>query len=109
MQRTLVALVIALAVLGAGCSSPQQPSAAVQAARRSLDHWEAAAAAATKAEAKACLPGSGCPSEIYLPLEAKTCSAEAQVVQAEAALDRAEGRRPIIPSNSRSCTVLEES
>jgi hypothetical protein len=97
--------VIALAVLGAGCSSQQQPSA-VQVARKSLDHWETVAAANTKALQTEC-PGSESCGAADPTLRAKVCSDENHVVQAEAALDRAEGRYSHVTSNGQRCVTLE--
>jgi hypothetical protein len=99
VRRTLIALVLALAVLGAGCSS--QPSA-VAVAQKQVRVWEATVRADAKAETAGCLPGAGCPVGA---LTVKTCLAEQVLFQAEEALYRAEGKT--FPSGFPTCRAYQ--
>jgi PASTA domain len=95
MRRTLVGLVLALAVLGAGCSS--QPSA-VAVAQQKVRALEATVRADSKAELTDCRPptdragvvGTVCsaPSRVMF---VKIFSDESRLIKAELVLDRAEG------------------
>ncbi|MGB7052857.1 MAG: hypothetical protein WBG41_14935 [Acidimicrobiales bacterium] len=89
MRRSLVGLVLALAVLGAGCSSPPQSTISIFAAQQNVATWASAVRADTKAEAKECLATSRC--ALNPALKAKTRSDEAHLAQAQAALERAAG------------------
>jgi hypothetical protein len=89
MRRSLVGLVLALAVLGAGRSSSPQSTISILAAQRNVQAWASAVNADAKAEAKECLGTSRC--ALNPALKAKTRSDEAHLLQAEAALDRAAG------------------
>lgn len=92
MRRSLVGLVLVLAVLGvlgAGCSSPPQSTISIFAAQQNVATWASAVGADTKAAAKECLGASRC---VLRPaLKAKTRSDEAHLRQAQAALERAAG------------------
>jgi len=92
MRRSVVGLVLALAVLGAGCSSQPQSSIGIFAARQNVAVWESAVNADAKAEPKECLGAARC--ALNPRLQAKTRSDEARLIQAETALYRAEGHTP---------------
>lgn len=106
MRRTLVGLVLVLPVLGAGCSS--QPSA-VSVAQQQVRAWAAKVNADAKAEQALCpppMPGTagGCTPTGGTVFD-KTCSDERHMMQAEAALERAEGHTAT--SHIPSCHALE--
>jgi hypothetical protein len=90
MRRTLVALVLAFAVLGAGCSSPQQPSTAVVAAQKQVQVWQAAVRADQKSLAAEC-PHTPIACVVDTADFTRLAAARAHLARAEAALERAEG------------------
>jgi hypothetical protein len=87
-----VGLVLALAMVGAGCSSSPQSTVSILAAQQNVQVWASAVNADAKAEARECPATSRC--ALNAALKVKTRSDEAHLVQAEAALDRAEGHTP---------------
>jgi hypothetical protein len=103
MRRSLVVVMLALAALGAGCSS-QQPSA-VSTARQRVDAWGKAVNADANAERAECTAGVGC-VKTSPPLFDKTCSDEVHLFMAEASLERAEGHKPSQPPFS-SCKAMD--
>jgi hypothetical protein len=109
MRRSLVGIVVALAALGAGCSS--QPPSAVSTAQQTVHSWAAAVNADTNAERAECaatshgVGGVGC-TKTSPPLFDKTCSDEVHLFMAEASLDRTEGHKPFQPPFS-SCKALD--
>jgi hypothetical protein len=104
VRRSLVGLVLVLAVLGAGCSS--QPSA-LTTARQSAAHWSAVINADYRAEQAACplAKRTGVDGRCTVPpgtaLFDKMCPDEQHWVQALKAEDHAEAKPysgPDIPS-----------
>lgn len=98
VRRTLVGVVVVLAVLGSGCSS-QQPSAAVVAAQRSVRAWGSVVNADKKAELAYCFRRffTGAPAGQCSPsaaLVTKIHADEQHLMQAEAILKRAEAGKP---------------
>lgn len=96
VRRTLVTVVLALTVLGAGCSS--QPSA-VQVAQQNLEHWATLVGVDAKLEKAQCTQIAGSSAGYCSPsaaLVAMTCSDEQHYVQAEVALHRVE-EKPYSP------------
>jgi hypothetical protein len=102
MRRSLVATVLVLAALGAGCSS--QPPSAASTAQQRVHTWVTAVNADTNAERAECA-GVGC-TKTSLPLFDKTCSDEVHLFMAEASLDRAEGHKQSQPPFS-SCKAMD--
>lgn len=96
MRRNLVALVLALAVVGAGCSSvnptvttvSQTPVAAT--AQRQVRHWLAEDQADLKAVKAEC-PGTPLSCVIDTRASRKLFIAEKRLARAELHLDRTEG------------------
>src|ERR1700728_4867376 len=102
MRRSFAVIALALAALGAGCSS--QPQSALSTAQQRVHTWAAAVNADTQAEGAEGPAGVGC-GKTSPPLFNRNCSDEVQLFMAEASLNRAEGRKPYQPPFS-SCKAL---
>jgi len=91
VRGTLVAVVLASAVLGAGCSSQSQPSA-TQTAKKQVQFWLAADQADLRTLRAEC-PTSSFSCEFSSPAGKKVLADEGHLARAELALERAEGQR----------------
>jgi PBP1b-binding outer membrane lipoprotein LpoB len=87
IRLSLIGLVLALAVLGAGCSS--QPSA-VSVAQKQVRMWSAVEKADLKAADAAC-PGAIISCFIHSPAARKLVAAEQRLTKAQSSLNEAEG------------------
>jgi hypothetical protein len=93
MRRSLVGLVLALAVLGAGCSS-EQPNAATVAAQKQVQVSQAAVRADLKTLETEC-PHTPIACVTDAAVAKKLTIAEAHFTQAVAALKRADPGLPV--------------